>query len=209
MKPYDTVRQAAGAEFVEKKSRFLAAIAPVQSEEEAIAFLGGKRTEHREARHNTYAFILKTGVKRCSDDGEPQGTAGAPILDCLEREGLTDVVLVVTRYFGGILLGAGGLTRAYSHSARLAVEAAERVTMQPCRIFLIEFDYSFHGKISNLLSRHGCAVKEEEFGAKIKLTMQIATDGYPGFLADLTELTAAVVKPQILDEVYGEPPQKR
>ena len=103
-------------EFVERKSRFIGHIAPVRDEAEALDFLSRIRAEHRDASHNVFAYILReNGVKRMSDDGEPQGTGGVPVLEVLEREGLTDVAVVVTRYFGGILLGAGGLVRAYSH----------------------------------------------------------------------------------------------
>lgn len=115
MQEYVTIYAPAEDEFVERKSRFIGAIAPVQTEEEAQAWIAQVRQQHRDATHNTYAYILRNGIKRYSDDGEPQGTAGVPMLDCIEKEGLVDVAVVVTRYFGGILLGAGGLVRAYSH----------------------------------------------------------------------------------------------
>ena len=129
MQEYTTILDRAEDEFVERKSRFIGAIAPVETEEEALDFIAQIKHQHRDATHNTYAYVLKNGVKRYSDDGEPQGTAGVPMLDCLEKEGLVDVAVVVTRYFGGILLGAGGLVRAYSHGAKIAVDAASRKLM--------------------------------------------------------------------------------
>ena len=129
---YTTIYSPAEDEFVERKSRFIGHIAPVQTEEEAQAFIAQIRQQHRDATHNTYAYILRSGIKRYSDDGEPQGTAGVPMLECVEKEGLVDVAVVVTRYFGGILLGAGGLVRAYSHGAKIAVDAAQRKLMTTC-----------------------------------------------------------------------------
>ena len=117
--------KSASAEFIERKSRFIGYIAPVSSEEEARAFIAAIREKHADATHNVWACLLRGGaVARCSDDGEPQGTAGLPTLDVLRKSGLDDCVVVVTRYFGGILLGAGGLTRAYSAAAKAAVDAA-------------------------------------------------------------------------------------
>ena len=124
MKDYITLNQRAQDEFVERKSRFIGTATPVSTQEEAIAFIDEMRSKYWDATHNVYAYILRDGTKRYSDDGEPQGTAGVPVLDVLQKEGLTDLCVVVTRYFGGILLGAGGLVRAYSHGAKIAVDAA-------------------------------------------------------------------------------------
>ena len=123
-KPYKTILEPAEDEFVEKKSRFIAYTSPVHTVEEANAFIAGIRQRHWDATHNVPAFVLRSGVQRSSDDGEPGGTAGMPVLDVLLKSGVQDVCVVVTRYFGGILLGAGGLVRAYSHACSLALEAA-------------------------------------------------------------------------------------
>ena len=123
-KPYKTILDPAEDEFVEKKSRFIAYTSPVHTVEEANAFIAGIRQRHWDATHNVPAFVLRSGVQRSSDDGEPGGTAGMPVLDVLLKSGVQDVCVVVTRYFGGILLGAGGLVRAYSHACSLALEAA-------------------------------------------------------------------------------------
>ncbi|MDE6746466.1 MAG: YigZ family protein, partial [Oscillospiraceae bacterium] len=127
---YSTVRGSADASFTEKKSEFIGHIRHVETEEEAVDFINEIRASHRKAKHNVYAYILREGnTSRYSDDSEPQGTAGVPVLEVLRKEGLTDVCCVVTRYFGGILLGGGGLVRAYSHSAKIAVDASERLIM--------------------------------------------------------------------------------
>ena len=131
-KPYKTILEPAEDEFVEKKSRFIAYTSPVHTVEEANAFIAGIRQRHWDATHNVPAFVLRSGVQRSSDDGEPGGTAGIPVLDVLLKSGVQDVCVVVTRYFGGVLLGAGGLVRAYSHACSLALEAAGVVTMAPC-----------------------------------------------------------------------------
>ena len=117
MAEYKTVRKNAQDQFVEKRSRFIGYACPVQTEQEALDFITSKKSEHWDASHNVYAYILRDGTMRFSDDGEPQGTAGMPVLDVLRKSGVTDVVTVATRYFGGILLGGGGLVRAYSHTA--------------------------------------------------------------------------------------------
>lgn len=143
---YRTIRAAASAEFVEKRSRFIGYISPVTTQEDAAAFIDSIRSKHWDATHNVPAYIIREGnICRFSDDGEPQGTAGMPALNVLQKEGLTDCVLVVTRYFGGILLGGGGLVRAYSHAAKLAVDAGGTVTRAECSIVKIRCDYTFYG----------------------------------------------------------------
>ena len=123
---YFTVSQPAEDSFIEKRSEFIGYIAPVATNEQAVDFINQIRAKHRKAKHNVYAYILRQdNISRYSDDGEPQGTAGMPVLEVLKKRGLTDVCVVVTRYFGGILLGGGGLVRAYSHAASLACDAAD------------------------------------------------------------------------------------
>ena len=123
---YRTIAAPVSASFVEKKSEFIAQLFPVRTQEDAVEAIENVRKQHRRARHNVYAYLLREGnASRYSDDGEPQGTAGMPILDVLQKNGLTDICCVVTRYFGGVLLGANGLVRAYSHSTALAIENAQ------------------------------------------------------------------------------------
>lgn len=202
MQEYTTIHDKAEDEFIERKSRFIGHIAPVQTPEEAMAFIEQIKHEHHEATHNTYAYILRNGVKRYSDDGEPQGTAGVPMLDCIEKEGLVDVAVVVTRYFGGILLGAGGLVRAYSHATKIAVDAAQRKRMTSCVVMEMEFDYSFYGKINYILPKYICRVEDSDFGAVVKMWVLFQKDQCDAFLKEVTELSAALVVPQVVEERF-------
>ncbi len=204
-KPYETVADFASDEFVERKSRFIGQIAPVTDEAQALQFLADVRTRHREAAHHVYAYILReSGVKRMSDDGEPQGTGGVPVLEVLEREGLTDVAVVVTRYFGGILLGTGGLARAYSHGAKLAVDAAVRKKMILCAVLESDFGYDWYGKINHLLPQYDARVLESDFGATVRLRILLDAQKVPAFCRDLTELTAAAVQARVVEEVCAD-----
>lgn len=202
MQEYTTIHDKAQDEFVERKSRFIGSIAPVETEEEALRFIAQIKQQHRDAGHSTYAYILKNGVKRYSDDGEPQGTAGVPMLDCLEKEGLVDVVVVVTRYFGGILLGTGGLVRAYSHGAKIAVDAAKRKLMTTCVLLSMELDYSFYGKINYVLPKYVCRVEESDFGANVSMKILIKQDQCEAFVKEITEMSSALVVPQVLEERF-------
>lgn len=206
MKEYITIAQKAEDDFFEKKSQFIGYIAPVSSEEEALAFISEIRTKHRDARHNCFAYILQNGVKRCSDDGEPQGTAGVPILEVIEREGITDVAVVVTRYFGGILLGAGGLVRAYAHAAKLAVDAAQRKVMSPAVLLQMHMDYNQYGKINNILSKYTCITQDTLFTELVTMNILFIEKDVSAFCDELTELTAATVKAVELERCMGEFP---
>ena len=202
MQEYTTILGPAQDEFVERKSRFIGYIAPVETEEEAMAFITQIKQQNRDATHNTYAYILKNGVKRYSDDGEPQGTAGVPMLDCIEKEGLVDVAVVVTRYFGGILLGAGGLVRAYSHGAKIAVDAAQRKLMTTCTLLGMELDYSFYGKLNYILPKYVCRVEQLDFGAVVSMKVLFKQDQCEAFIKEVTEMSAALVVPQVLEERF-------
>lgn len=202
MQEYTTILASAEDEFVERKSRFIGHIAPVETEEEAMAFIAQIKQQHRDATHNTYAYILKNGIKRYSDDGEPQGTAGVPMLDCIEKEGLVDVAVVVTRYFGGILLGAGGLVRAYSHGAKIAVDAAQRKLMTTCALLGMELDYSFYGKLNYILPKYICRVEQLDFGAVVSMKVLFKQDQCEAFVKEVTEMSAALVVPQVLEERF-------
>lgn len=191
---YTTIYSPAEDEFVERKSRFIGHIAPVQTEEEAQAFIAQIRQQHRDATHNTYAYILRSGIKRYSDDGEPQGTAGIPVLDVLQKSGVTDVVVVATRYFGGILLGGGGLVRAYSHTASIALQAAGIVTMRECLMLRVVCDYSQYGRVAALVPECGGVVDDTVFEEKVALCFHMAPEDRGSFdkkLADATNGQAA------------------
>lgn len=205
MKPYKTIAAEASDEFVEKKSRFIGHVCPVATEEEAQAFVAAKKAKYWDATHNVWAYILQEGqAKRYSDDGEPQGTAGVPVLDVLQKEGLTDLVVVVTRYFGGTLLGAGGLVRAYSHGAKIAVDAARILHMNPCTVLEMELEYGLYGKVSYILPRYNAQVLSSDFGAAVQLRVMMTSDRVSSFQKELGELTAGSVIPRVAEELCAD-----
>lgn len=188
---YLTIAREAVDEFTEKRSRFIGAIRPVTTEEEAQAFIRERCKTYWDAKHNVYAYVLEGGnLCRFSDDGEPQGTAGIPVLDVLRKEGLTDCVVVVTRYFGGILLGGGGLVRAYSHGAKLAVDAAGVVEMRLCLLGEITCDYSQYGFIPALLAEYGATVVDTRFEEAVTVCFSLPKEGRGGLEAALTDRSA-------------------
>ena len=191
MESYRTVRQEGCGEYEVKRSRFLCYAKPVHTPEEATAFIASIKQKHWDARHNCSAYILREGgIKRFSDDGEPQGTAGMPILDVLEKSEVTDVCVVITRYFGGILLGAGGLVRAYSHSAALALEAGEIVTMVKCAECELTCDYTLYGRIPALIAEHGGKETGTDFTDSVTVRFRLPEDEVDGFQAQLTEYSS-------------------
>ena len=186
---YKTLAAPAEAEFIEKKSRFIGYISPVQNEQEAIDFINKIRAMHRKATHNCYAYILRdNNISRHSDDGEPSGTAGVPIYEVLRKEGLTDVCCVVTRYFGGILLGAGGLVRAYSKGAKIAIDAAQIKDMCMAERLRITLDYGLYGRIGALLAQHGFRSENEDFAADVSITGVLRQENAEAFTAELVDL---------------------
>ncbi len=205
MTQYNTVLAEAEDVFEIKRSRFICAIAPVQTAEEALAFIARRKERHYDARHTVYAYILRAGnAQRYSDDGEPQGTGGQPVLEVIRRSNLTDVCVAITRYFGGILLGAGGLTRAYSGGAALAIAAARQVAMCPCTDCRLEMDYGQYGIISRLLPEHGAQLLENDFGERVALTVRLKSEAVAAFEKALTEATRATVALRVLGEVFSD-----
>ncbi|MEG0542212.1 MAG: YigZ family protein [Angelakisella sp.] len=204
MTPYVTIDAQAQDEFVERRSRFIGTIAPVTTEEEAVAFVNELRSRYKDATHNVYAYCLREGqTRRFSDDGEPQGTAGKPVLEVLEKEGLTDVAVVVTRYFGGVLLGAGGLVRAYTQGAKCAVDAAKILHMTPAVRAELDIGYDFYGKLTYILPDHEVVVERSDFGEGIRLGLLIKAERQEAFSAQLRELSGGIVQPLILEELYA------
>lgn len=202
---YKTVRAESQDEFVERKSRFIGYIAPVKTEKEAQDFIAKISKQHFDATHNVYAYVLRDGMtRRYSDNGEPQGTAGVPVLDVLLKEGLTDVCVVVTRYFGGIMLGAGGLVRAYSHGAKIAVDSAQILNMTICKKIEIECEYPFYGKLSYILPDYNIKTLSTDFSDRVKLTLLIRGDRLQGFSKNLTELSNGQVSFLELCELYED-----
>ena len=190
MKEYLTIGKRSKTEFVEKRSRFIGSAFPVNNREEAERIVSELKSEYWDAKHNVFAYILREGnVKRFSDDGEPQGTAGMPVLDVIEKQGLCDVLVVVTRYFGGVLLGTGGLVRAYSHSAALAIEAAKLVLMTPATECFLSCDYSSYGTIQAFLNNEECKDITSVFEDDVKIKFYVKSDNLSGFENRLTELS--------------------
>lgn len=190
---YRTVEQEASAEIVEKKSRFIAELYPVVSEEEALGILEKVKKRYWDARHHCWAFVIgeEQPLERCSDDGEPSGTAGKPILEVIRGAQLRNVLIVVTRYFGGTLLGTGGLVRAYTSSSKAAVEAADVVVKIAGYKLKIQTDYTGLGKIQYLLAQKGIEIVESEYAENVVLTILIAKDDEQGLIKELTEATNA------------------
>lgn len=204
---YRTVAAPAQDEFTEKRSRFIGHIAPVRTEEEAVDFIGGIRAQHREAAHNVYAYILRQDqLSRFSDDGEPQGTAGRPVLEVIQREGLTDVAVVVTRYFGGILLGAGGLVRAYAQGAKTAIDAARVQNMWPAAVIEVDMGYDLYGKVAYILPKHQVQTLDSVFGEGVRLRLLCKKERLPSLSQELTELSAGTVSPLIMEERFADFP---
>ena len=193
MKLYSTVAGEAHAEQVIEKSRFIAYVSPVQSREEADAFIASIRKKHKDATHNVPAIVLgdKMQVQWASDDGEPQGTSGAPMVQMLVKEGITNVAVVVTRYFGGIKLGTGGLVRAYTSSAKLGLEAAGLCDVEEMSVLTCEVEYSHLAKIQNLAGESGAMFAIEDIRYTDVVTLDLSclpedTEGLETMLANLT-----------------------
>ena len=202
-KDYKTVRREANDEFVEKRSRFIGYVKPVSTEEEATAFISQIRSRHWDARHNVYAYSLREGnIKRYSDDGEPSGTAGMPVLDVIVKNGIVDVCVVVTRYFGGVLLGTGGLVRAYSQGCRLALEAGEIILMQSCLMCTTRCNYNQYGKVSSLIAETGGTVDDTVFESDVRFSFHIRPDFLPQLNKRLADATAGEVRADADGEAY-------
>lgn len=203
MEQYKTVEAAGMDEFTEKRSRFIGYCRPVATQEQALAFLEEKRREHWDATHNVYAYVLRGGfTERFSDDGEPQGTAGVPVLEVIKKSGVTDVCVVVTRYFGGVLLGAGGLVRAYSHAARLALDAGKIVTMRLCKICAVSCPYDLYGKIASLLPECGGVLEDTSFTDRVCIKFHITQEQLGLFDSRLSELSSGAVQAEVTGEAY-------
>lgn len=187
MKPYKSVKQCSEAEYTVNRSRFIGRCFPVDSEEAALCLLGDIRKKHWDATHNCFAYrIGENAAARFSDDGEPGGTAGKPIMDVLTGRGLTNVLCVVTRYFGGILLGAGGLLRAYSRSAADAVTKAGVVSYLPGTILDIPMDYSRYGALEGFI-RANAEVRNVAFAQNVVVTAAVEDTNLLKFMKEVTE----------------------
>ena len=185
---YRTVRDLGRAEFVEKKSRFIGTCRPVKTEEEALAFIAQVKSQYWDASHNVYAYILRdSGVQRFSDDGEPQGTAGIPVIETRKNAGLVAVAWVATRYFGRLLLGGGGLIRAYSHTATIGLQAAGKIVMRECLLLELPCDYGFYGKAAGLIPECGGVVDDTQFLENVTLSFHLDPADLPALSKKLAD----------------------
>ncbi len=189
-------------EFIEKKSRFIGRIWPVETEEEALARIQEMKRKHYDATHNCWAYIIRDGAVRFSDDGEPGGTAGMPMLQVLQREGLYNAVCVVTRYFGGILLGAGGLVRAYTKGAKIAVDAAGKSMKRVWTVLYVPCPYSFYERVRLEVEAFGGIVRKADFGAEVEMELLFPEAKTQEFLDRLTDMTAGTVESMEIGQEY-------
>lgn len=202
---YFTIADRTETTFTEKRSEFIGYLAPVTTNEEAVAWINEVKAGHRKAKHHVYAYILRdSNITRYSDDGEPQGTAGIPVLDVLQKRKLTDICCVVVRYFGGILLGGGGLVRAYSHSAAITCDAAKILHMcESCPVTL-KMDYTLYGKVSHCLPQYGVLETGNNFGTDVTLHLAVRSEVLPQLQKDLIELSNGKIQIFCGDSGYAD-----
>ena len=189
--PYKTLRQAASDEVIINRSRFIGYASPCETEEEALAFLQAIRTKHKDATHNCYAYVIgrNAGVMRYSDDGEPGGTAGLPMMEVLKAQGVVNCCVVVTRYFGGVLLGAGGLVRAYTQGAVIALKVAQVVVMEPSCQYLCEVPYPLWDKVQHLMRTLPLQLVSSEFTTAVTFSILVRERDADMVLSELTRMT--------------------
>ena len=203
-KPYKIVLEGAEGEYVEKKSRFIATVQPVETEEEAMAFIESMKKKYWDARHNCSAFVLgsKNEITRCSDDGEPSGTAGRPMLEVLLGCEVTNVAVVVTRYFGGVLLGTGGLVRAYTKAVQEGLNNSQIATLAYGTLVQIETDYNGIGKLQYILGKASVPIQNSEYTDVVTLQVFLLQEQKESILKEMTEATAGKCKFEELESKY-------
>ena len=202
MDEYLVPTQFGEAEFIEKKSRFIGRIWPVEKEEEALARIQEMKKQHYDATHNCWAYIIRDGAVRFSDDGEPGGTAGMPIIEVMKARGVTNCAVVVTRYFGGVLLGAGGLVRAYSQGAAAALNACGVGVMHPTARYLMEIPYPMLNRMDHFLKGEPVIVEDKGYTDVISYTLIVRCADEEGFLARVTDMSEGRVEPLRVEEMY-------
>lgn len=194
---YTTIAGEGQAEYEDRKSVFIGHAMPVKSEEDAVRYIKNIRHKYSDARHNVHAFMIGNGtVSRSNDDGEPSGSAGVPVLEVIRKSGITDVCIVVTRYFGGILLGTGGLVRAYSAAAKAAIENAGIVTYEQYTVMRLDCGYSEYQKISNELARVGAIIDSTDFDAAVTVVFAVKSGVADGICNVIRELSAGKTIPE-------------
>ena len=206
MADYKTIRGTATFEYEEKRSRFIATASFADTEEKALAVLNAVRAANRTARHNVYAYVLQNGRTRYSDDGEPAKTAGTPVLETIGHAGVADVIVVVTRYFGGILLGTGGLLRAYTKGAKDALDAAGVSVVRRWVRQLVPCTYSLYERLKQETERFGAVIEDTEYGADIVLTVLVPEEQSDAYAARILDFTAGTVETLVDGEVFQPVP---
>ena len=200
---YTTLAGEGADEFEEKRSLFIGHAKHVTSEEEAQEFVKQKKKEYSDATHNCWAYLLKGGIiARYSDDGEPQGTAGVPMLEAIRKSGVSDCVVVVTRYFGGILLGAGGLVRAYSHGTTVALNAAKIVTYEKYTELTLDCTYSDYQKYSVILPTFGAIIDDTDFSDRVVIKFAVKETVVDALITKITEMSGGRDKPEVKGERF-------
>ena len=210
LKPYKTLMKRADDEFIVNKSRFIGHAKPVETEEEALAFLAEMREKYADATHNCYAYIIgpNMGVMRYSDDGEPGGTAGMPIIEVMKARGVTNCCVVVTRYFGGILLGAGGLVRAYTQGAVVAINAAQVGVMHPTARYLMDVSYPMLSRVEFNLKSEPVIVEDKTFADVITLTILVRCTDEDAFVKRMVQVSEGRIEPIRFEEMYMAWPEE-
>ncbi len=204
MNGYKTVMTQSSVEFTEKKSRFLGYACPVKTEEEAIDFINTIKRKHPDARHNVYAYVVRDrNIQRYSDDGEPQGTAGMPVLDSILKQNLTDVAVVVTRYFGGILLGGGGLVRAYSGTSAMALSEALPVKMCYSKVYRVKVSYPLWGKVEYEIRKLNLDPEDLIYDENVSFSVSVLSSRAESFEKKITEATNGQALIELIDERYA------
>ncbi len=201
---YNVIYEGGSGEIVEKKSRFIAHVFPVHSEEEASEYIEQIRKKYWDARHNCHAFVIgpNNETSRCSDDGEPSGTAGRPILEVLQGRGIHDALVIVTRYFGGTLLGTGGLVRAYSQAAQAGLQDSSIMTKQQGRKISIKTDYNGIGKLQYIVGSRQISVADTRYGEAVEMDILVPEEEVASLTKEITEATAGKAELDISDELF-------
>ncbi len=203
MEGFKEIEKRNVAEIEIKKSRFIATVCPVKNEKEALDFVAEMRKKYWDARHNVFAFsIRENGLRRYSDDGEPHSTAGLPVLEAIIHSGIENVAVVVTRYFGGILLGTGGLVRAYSESAKMGLETAETVTVLPTVRFEIECEYSDYEPLIKISEKSGVKILSSDFESLVKINFAIPKADFEEFCKKTEDSFCGRLKIKILENIF-------
>lgn len=203
MEGYKTISDICSAETEVKHSRFIATVCPCKTEREATEFIAAMRKKYWDAKHNVYAFsIRENSVKRFSDDGEPHSTAGLPVMEVINHSGITDIAVVVTRYFGGILLGTGGLVRAYSEATRLALEAADVITILPAKSFEINCDYGDYDPLLKLLEGFEVKILSTDFAHNVSIKVAVKAEFYNDLMLKCTDKFSARIPFLEVEDIF-------